>query len=733
MEYSKLTTGKECSLSELFSKDNKVIIPDMQRDYCWGTKQEDKELVSDFTRNIINNGFQKGTGLSLGLIYGYETPVGHIQLCDGQQRITTLFLLLGLLNKESKNAFQHRLISGFEYNQDDKEPYLQYSIRESSLYFLSDLVCHFFTVEDKLTVGDIPAQNWYFSDYDLDPSIQSMIRAMTILEQEIKNIDPLLFVTYLVEKLTFIYYDMGDRFHGEETFVIINTTGEPLSATENMKPLFISAQRAEDQKVTSETWEKWETWFWRRRKGLGAKENDTAENGFREFFRWITLLKTTNRDHFKQIQETGDYRLETRTEVNEIEAYFEIVRFLFEDPGLFSKELDLLAPDHGDKNINTQIVWFRLLPVIEYVKRFGKDNPRNIIRAKIFYDHLSRIDNVAKGVGAILFDAIQVIKNMDSADLAETRGMPGISSQILSEEEKEKFSIYLNAGSDRVMVEDYLWKAEEHCIWSGEILPLIKWSYVNEKFNISRFKEFYRVFCALFHDDLKYDELDLTRRALLTLGLKEYPRIFRGYTNTSFCRENNDWKLLIKDNVVEFGKFLEKLIPLSPIEPELQKMIDAFPRGNKFDDFIHIPEVLKFCSQKNVQYSSTTGWVLLKQEKMSAPHANLKTYLLYLDLVKSSFWDSKRWIVGFYDRENSCVIFDEVGTNLRIDIFYSGPKEFCLQVFFRDSEHENSRLRLASLANLMKFVWDGERYKSNIIDYPGIIKLLTDILVFPVQ
>ena len=37
--YNKLQSGKPYSLSDLFSGDNKIIIPDLQRDYTWGDKK----------------------------------------------------------------------------------------------------------------------------------------------------------------------------------------------------------------------------------------------------------------------------------------------------------------------------------------------------------------------------------------------------------------------------------------------------------------------------------------------------------------------------------------------------------------------------------------------------------------------------------------------------------------------------------------------------------------------
>ena len=107
-------TGENYTLSKLFSDEGKIIIPDLQRDYCWGDEVHTKnkiELVSDFTTNLIQSFEQEQRNkLNLGLIYGYESLESHIQLCDGQQRITTLYLLIGMLNKkvEGKVCREHQ-------------------------------------------------------------------------------------------------------------------------------------------------------------------------------------------------------------------------------------------------------------------------------------------------------------------------------------------------------------------------------------------------------------------------------------------------------------------------------------------------------------------------------------------------------------------------------------------------------------------------------------------------
>ncbi|MEI6143675.1 MAG: hypothetical protein WCP85_30635 [Mariniphaga sp.] len=71
---SKFKSGKECTLHELFSGDCKIIIPDLQRDYCWGDEKHGYEipkieLVSGFVTTLLNE-FKENSQerLMLGLL-----------------------------------------------------------------------------------------------------------------------------------------------------------------------------------------------------------------------------------------------------------------------------------------------------------------------------------------------------------------------------------------------------------------------------------------------------------------------------------------------------------------------------------------------------------------------------------------------------------------------------------------------------------------------------------------
>ncbi|MDP4268283.1 MAG: DUF262 domain-containing protein, partial [Bacteroidota bacterium] len=98
---------------------------DLQRDYCWGDPKHGNdtkkvELVSGFVSTLWNGFENNKEEMMLGVIYGFENPINHIHLCDGQQRITTLFLLLGMLcRKNNCSEKNNHLMSEFEFKDDD--------------------------------------------------------------------------------------------------------------------------------------------------------------------------------------------------------------------------------------------------------------------------------------------------------------------------------------------------------------------------------------------------------------------------------------------------------------------------------------------------------------------------------------------------------------------------------------------------------------------------------------
>jgi uncharacterized protein with ParB-like and HNH nuclease domain len=733
-------TGETYTLGELFSGIRRIIIPDLQRDYCWGNEEhtaEKKELVSGFVKSLVEQyDNEDNTGaLNLGLIYGYEAPENHIQLCDGQQRITTLFLLLGMLNKKtSDNAFQKYLISDYEYFHDDREPYLQYSIRESSLYFLSDLVCHFFVNEKEdschiESVCDIKSATWFFNEYNLDPSICSMIKALEKIQDVIKGQDEKWcreFGRFITTDLTFMYYDMENRKNGEETFVVINTTGEPLSNTQNLKPLVLledinkTYSRAVNEGVThtlSEDWEEIENWFWQKRVG----DNDTADAGFNEFFRWVTMLYS-DKKQLQQILSTGIYTFPRETiSFEEIWAYWKVVRFLFDEwghKGYLKKEY--LSPsknkDAKDNKVIGQIDCFLLLPLIQYCRKWNinDSNDRNLLRLYEFVHNLMRIDNVSKDVNNLVYDIVQIALSFrDIVELLDSELSRTISTTLLTSEEKLKLDILKENPSKREEIEELFWQAQSrnipsHIIWSGQILPLIEWSITENGFSIDLFKKYSSLFDAVFVGNSKDDIGDIVRRALITRNLIEYPKVFRGNTNYSFAYEWSDWHVLINENIDGFKSFFDDL----DNNIDFQSMIDGFPVQDDWAEFVHVPELLRFCKQKNIQWWPDGSIYLIEKTYASGAHANIHSYKYYLSR-KDCLLFSKWTKLDFYPYYNTCVYLDKESKKIAIDAYWNGGKnsqQMAIEVHMRNTKAEEIENVLKPILNVTGYNWNGARY-----------------------
>lgn len=544
----KFISGSEYRLRDLFGEDTKIVIPDLQRDYCWGDKayspskeEKPRELVTDFIKNIIEI-FKDGntSRTTLGLIYGYEQPRNNIQICDGQQRLTTLFLLLGYVNLKSDNEFRSYIISDNEM-KDDFEPHLQYAIRESTLYFLSDLSRYVF-IEGTTELHKIRMSDWYFNEYEQDASIQSIMKALEKIDDyftnEIKDdsFNYTEFGRFILEKLYVLYYDMENRSRGEETYVVINTTGEPLSATENIKPLLLgnpALSKFEVEKYSCQ-WEDREEWFWQN-KG----EDKIADKGMLEFFVWywqIGLMQESRwidnqrfslnpRELFlkapKRINESDDDHEPKFSDENYIKfksldnlhKYFQALKTLLLTISKSEKLKSLLLSikkKKGQKETMDSIPeiwgWMRLadldivLPLITYVAEHGINDLYKFARRlrKNHYDGIwSKTDNEQTRRGKNYIDwryLIQIINQTEDSDIftVDTRTLdfvkiPNVSVPVwYNEDEKIKQSLQ---GSELNIEEmednEYLqgdltplWKS-----WSGEILDVTvvthRWKMLN--------------------------------------------------------------------------------------------------------------------------------------------------------------------------------------------------------------------------------------------------------------
>lgn len=100
-------TGKEYQLAKIFSADFDFHIPPYQRPYAW-TETEAAELFDDLYLSYNNQTENYFLG-SIVLIKEENNP--YADVIDGQQRLTTLNILLAALANQTDGDIRNEFLS----------------------------------------------------------------------------------------------------------------------------------------------------------------------------------------------------------------------------------------------------------------------------------------------------------------------------------------------------------------------------------------------------------------------------------------------------------------------------------------------------------------------------------------------------------------------------------------------------------------------------------------------
>lgn len=146
---------------------NKIEIPIIQRDYAQGRK--DKQEIRENFLGALFHSVQNGDAIKLDFIYG-SVEDNISQPLDGQQRLTTLFLLhwYAALKEKLLNEENSSILKKFTYET-----------RVSSREFCNTLVSKNFEINEETSLSsEIIDSAWFFLSWRKDPTINSMLRAI---------------------------------------------------------------------------------------------------------------------------------------------------------------------------------------------------------------------------------------------------------------------------------------------------------------------------------------------------------------------------------------------------------------------------------------------------------------------------------------------------------------------------------------------------------------------------
>lgn len=263
---------------EIFNDDrfSSIEIPIIQRDFAQG--RLDKE-VTRIRQRFLSVLYDALTGVSnpvkLDFIYGNITD-GKLIPLDGQQRLTTLFLLHWYIAKKE-------MVSTSEY---DVLYRFTYRTRFSSQHFCESLLASLPDFEGVTLSQWIKDQNWFMYSWEKDPTISSMLTMLDDIHRYFNNSSGI-WEKLKNKKISFYFLPLEQMGLTDSLYIKMNSRGKPLTLFEHFKADFEKMIKSVSHKLYEEFIHKidvtWADMLWKYRG-----EDNLTDDEFMRYYRFVT-------------------------------------------------------------------------------------------------------------------------------------------------------------------------------------------------------------------------------------------------------------------------------------------------------------------------------------------------------------------------------------------------------------------------------------------------------------
>jgi Protein of unknown function DUF262 len=221
-----------------------VHVPMIQRDYAQGRKSE--EGVRNRFLTALFCALTGGRPLTLDFVYGSVQNLDkqrYFVPLDGQQRLTTLFLLYWYIGNrelagEEKTALQAQLCK------------FSYATRSTARDFCEKLASVEIvdTTEPGLAIRNL---TWFYSSYQQDPTIQAMLEMLDAIHRKYTECTTTGLFPAL-QYLSFYVLPLDGFGLSDELYIKMNARGKQLTGFENFKADLIDWLRADSNPYQAE-------------------------------------------------------------------------------------------------------------------------------------------------------------------------------------------------------------------------------------------------------------------------------------------------------------------------------------------------------------------------------------------------------------------------------------------------------------------------------------------------
>jgi uncharacterized protein with ParB-like and HNH nuclease domain len=766
------------SLKDLLTHNeiDQFIIPELQRDYVWKLTQvsnlwnsilkkyrEKEESTQNYRLKILNGDIEIEESKEiadylknkldfikykqkLGFLYAYhdkEWP-GKFFLIDGQQRITTLFLLLLALYKNgnrlgdfSKKYFKNNL------------PIIDYKVRESAYEFLRIFLA------DTIAGDDYKNNiNYFIQDYKADETVQNLQENFDFFDRELKHyessIDSLM--DYIENYIEFNYFDTNLSEQGEKLYLYMNSRGFRLSHQEILRAKLIEKCHSKDEKrACAILWEDLQNYFFENKE-----QHPDADIGFEIFLNIATLLKkfeinpgiSFDEDEDKDSQIAKSYLDDLA--ITENNKGFQITNFdlsflskAFESlkavlnvniatdkyQEIFVKDFFTLKIDLIDKKVEDRNKLFRYIPALYYYLRFHEHKEYDSYLLDKFVNfavNISHTRGVANKPAERILHSIDFINRMEHPDLSRNKH---IVEKSFHTHEAEKLS-WLEFPDDYIGIYatlsniyyDYNFQA----LLEGEtdILFDLADKYCGNRHNYTVLFQIIEVLRRLFFindegeylgkDFLPNKSSNLLRRYLLTYfdykvqsgtsyDLHKYNLIHdpRQWINRIFRHE--EFKNVIKN-------WLDNNITSLLDSFENRKEIIVIKDYRHY--FIQYEEILNHTTKSMFLWNENSENIILMRGVSKSSEDIYLACKLFLIASENNKYRFKQHLLNIcytdlvIDNDVLINTFSNNSLSLAIDLHYSSEGKWKASIFYREESSEWLREKLSIQCDFIKWTND---------------------------
>ncbi|MBP7259942.1 MAG: DUF262 domain-containing protein [Bacteroidia bacterium] len=650
-----LRTGGKLNLDFIYGK---LVGKENQIAYA-----RNKENISSLLRSIKNYANELQVRIETTIDNSAQNTEANLVFIplDGQQRLTTLYLLHWYIIQQRSDTDALYKLSNFSY-----------STRISSKEFCK-LICS--KLFDFRNEGISPSElisndEGFYSFWKKDPTVHSML----VVLDEFHNECSKLTIDYnsiwknltTLESITFDFFDLDDFSLTDELYIKMNARGKKLTDYENFKAWIIQQF---DKKIDIPDWQKhldikWHDLFWKSK----ALEELTVDKNYLQFFKINYLCERLN-ELYQQNPKNSTFN-NTQIENQLRDAEVNPIDIFRNDPSLFDKiettlnilnkvDLDILKTADESLLKFTQVSLDKFLfgskirdyswwditlyyAITQYLIKSPKDPQyfkqwarfiSNLIyntpieTASLFAEAAKSIDRLLdrfNNRNSVYFDLV----SLNEKDVFFFSGM-----QV--KEEIHKADLIINKN---IEWEDVIHQAESHHYFWGQIGFIFNLEVLNST-NLDVFKILFQKLECIFSEEIMKREDFLLLRALLKQG----DVFYRGGYNMSFPSnsshgalrlKNDNWRRIFND--VHHRSHLKSLLNCFPAPTtdaiailKEQVSLATMVTDKNMRLLIQVPRLLEYC-KKHCLKQDNKNIYLLNSTRILGYYAEVETYNWYL-------------------------------------------------------------------------------------------------------